>query len=170
VIHVALPYGDASGAAGAVVRAEAPPREWTTATELRILLPQGDRARPENTRLDPDTYPYLQLADTLIAVARAGRLCRLTLLFPAPPVPKILALANTLAGAVAGHGVTVHPVWAWNAGGGAEPRGGEPFARLQYEIEPSQWLPPDPVIALLRHDTAVWGRVLPPRGGRKTPE
>jgi hypothetical protein len=97
--------------------------EWPMATEFQILLPAGNLERPEKTSFEADAErQYHALADKLREVARGGKLCRVFLIFPAPPPQPVLELANHLAKAVSTSGVDVSAVWAWKQGADTSPR------------------------------------------------
>jgi hypothetical protein len=109
-IRISLPYE-------AGILSNAAISDWPLATEFQVLLPAGNLKRPEKTTFDlVAERNYQGLADKLRDVARGGTLCRLFLIFPAPPTPPVLRLANDLAKAVSTGGATVTAVWAWNQG------------------------------------------------------
>lgn len=107
---------------GQPVTASAPLDAWKTATQLGIILPPGDTLRPEKIAIDPAQPPYGQLLSEMKSLAMGGRLCRLVLVFVAPPTPPHLALANALGEIMRQHSIEVQPVWAWQAGGDHAPR------------------------------------------------
>lgn len=96
-------------------RASQPVDKWLEATEPRIRLPAGNVKRPEKTEINLESEVLQSLVGSITAAAAGTRLCRLTLMFPAPPVPRVLDLANLLAKSV-GQEIAVKPVWLWRAG------------------------------------------------------
>jgi len=90
---------------------------WPTATELQILLPAGNIERPDKTEFTSENEKLQKaLLGKLRKLANGENLCRVFLIFPAPPAVPVLALANDLARAVQVKGVYVNPVWAWRQG------------------------------------------------------
>jgi hypothetical protein len=97
--------------------------EWLAATEAQIVLPTGNLERPEKTTFTLEAeHLHLALGDRLKELARGGILCRIFLVFPAPPAKPVLDLANYLAGKVSQKGVAVAAVWAWKKGADTTPR------------------------------------------------
>lgn len=93
-------------------RSSHPLTQWTEATELRILLPAGNTMRPEKS---PRTYDSNKLMAEVKTAVQGDKLCRVTLLFPAPPFPGVVALANELASTATGR-ARVERAWLWRAG------------------------------------------------------
>lgn len=96
-------------------RSSQPADKWMEATELRIRLPAGNIKRPEKTEINLKSQVLQTLVGSIEAAASGAKLCRLTLMFPAPPVPQVLDLANMIA-KCAGQETGVKPVWLWQAG------------------------------------------------------
>jgi hypothetical protein len=112
------------------VRASCPAAEWKDATELRLRLPPGDTERPERTVIE-DRSALLKLLKTALA---GDIVCRMTLLFPAPPVPPILNLGNDIV-TIAGPSIAVQSAWLWRAGPDHVARLDAEFGRLSLKFE-----------------------------------
>jgi len=112
------------------VSASVPPEAWQDATEIVIMLPTGNLLRPERTRIDSTKHPYTTLIAAVGQAAAGKALCRVQLVFPAPPTAPVLKLASLLAAAVRPGGVAVQAVWAWREGADHAARLSEDFAKL----------------------------------------
>lgn len=86
--------------------------EWYNATEVRVWLPEGDIKFPA---LADNAIPELLIE--LEKAISGGILCKITLLFPAPPVQSVSELANRIASLSRGK-VSVACAWLWLAGSG----------------------------------------------------
>ena len=136
---------------GQPVTASAPPDEWEKATQIGIILPPGDTVRPEKTAINHEGSPYRQLTGRLKELAMGTQLCRMVLVFVAPPTPHHLQLANGLAEIMRVKDREVQTVWAWQAGGDHRPRETTGGIELGHEVR--EWgLTPRP-----RGDSALVG-------------
>jgi hypothetical protein len=115
-------------------RSHHPISDWAGATELRVRLPSVYKVTDKHKRQS-------KLCSMLLAhlkqTIEGGKLCRITLLFPTPPTPEVIRLANTIAAVAKGH-VSVDCAWLWRGGEDNSARLDEAFQSLP-PLSPNQW-------------------------------
>lgn len=119
---------------GSSVSADLPFTDWDQATEIQVLMPAGAPSADGSTPVKDARQQLIQALVTAFRIlARAPKLCRVFLIFPAPPAPAVLGLANRLAKAVEAADVLATPVWAWRKGAGTGPRLPEGFQNCTHD-------------------------------------
>lgn len=101
---------------GEPVSTNVPEAEWEQATEICVILPTGNLERPEKTVIELGREPLAGMIQRIEALSTSRRFCRLVLVFPAPPAPQVMTLANRLAQIAWNQQRDVQALWAWGKG------------------------------------------------------